>query len=229
MRRMVVLFAMACLLALPAMASADNTDGKAHMSKKVTDKANQGGQEKVDVIVTYHQRSGPAEHARVKNLGGTVKRQFRNFPMKVIRIPAHALEAMANSHGVKFVALDSELEAFSPSAMATSRLPEAGSSQFVTAQADVGVAVLDSGVGDHWDIDVQSRVDCLGSSPGGRLPRRVRQRQLFQRRRLPGLDGILGRDERRRLTLLRPRADRFRATLAGQPGRRQLREHQPYC
>ena len=88
MKRTVVMLAVACLLALPAMVPADNSGDNGPMSHKVDKKAKAGGPEKVDVIVTYRQMSDAAENGGVNGLGGNVKREYRNFKMKAPRIPS---------------------------------------------------------------------------------------------------------------------------------------------
>ena len=75
---------------------------------------------KVDVIVGYKDKPNAAETNRVKSLGGEVKREFRNFDMRVISISKNALNALEKGNGVKFVVADEPVESFSSSAKAES-------------------------------------------------------------------------------------------------------------
>jgi serine protease AprX len=96
-------------------------------------------------------------------LGGKVKREFRNFPMRVISIPAHVLDRLAEGNGVRFVALDSPVEGFSPAAKTTARLPVPGAPEHLTVSPDVAIAVMDSGVASHPDIALQEHVEVIPS------------------------------------------------------------------
>ena len=116
----------------------------------------------VDVIVRYRNHPGVAEERRVRGLGSRVKRQFKNLPMMALRVPAARLHRLAEHYDVEFVDPDSPIEATSLAAKKTARVPGAGREWKVLAMPDVGVAVIDSGVADHWDLNVAGRVDCLG-------------------------------------------------------------------
>lgn len=115
----------------------------------------------VDVVVTYDQMPGSSERARVRGLGSQVKRQYGHFKMLSLRVPETALHGLAQGQGVRSISLDAPVEGLSRAARETARLPEPGSPQYVQALPDVGVAVLDSGVGDHWDLDLRMRVDVV--------------------------------------------------------------------
>ena len=55
---------------------------------------------KVDVIVGYDAKPGQAEEKRIKALGGTTKREFKNFNMRVISVSENALKNVGNGKGV---------------------------------------------------------------------------------------------------------------------------------
>ena len=118
----------------------------------------------VDVIVTYDDQPGKAETNQAEALGGKVRRAYGHLPMRAISIPSHALENMTRAKGVKFVAMDAPVEAFSLAARQTARTPTPNTKTFVSPAADVTVAVLDSGVSRHRDLTVSTRVDCLADS-----------------------------------------------------------------
>ena len=121
--------------------------------------------DKVDVIVVYDAKPGQAEKDRVKGLGGETKREFRNFNMRVISISENALKSLENGKGVKFVAPDREtfgmayLMAIAPvetsqsAAHMTANMPAMGSINAGYDGTGVGIAIIDSGVGSHIDLN----------------------------------------------------------------------------
>ena len=124
--------------------------------------------DKVDVIVGYDAKPGQAEKDRVKGLGGEMKREFKNFNMRVISISENALVALENGKGVKFVAPDREtfgmaLTTLAPSASTpsaahkTARVPADGSANANYRGSRIGIAIIDSGVGHHVDLDSSIR------------------------------------------------------------------------
>jgi serine protease AprX len=134
--------------------------GPGKLSKPVAEKANRGGVEKVEVIVTYKAMPDQAEADRVKGLGGKAYKSYAELPMKAIRIPAHALEALANGNGVKFVAKDGEVVGFSEAGRVTANTPPIGSTyDYLYNGSPYVLAVIDSGVGVHVDIPVIMQVD----------------------------------------------------------------------
>ena len=138
-----------------AMAAND----RANMSDKVREFASSQGQDEVDVIVRYKMVPDAADMAHVNALGGTVKKSFGRIPMQVIRIPADSLEALSEVQGVKSISLDSTVKRFSQPAQVTAKLPSYGAPEFFPVDPNVRVAVLDSGVSNHSDLNVQMRVD----------------------------------------------------------------------
>ena len=128
-------------------------------------KANGNGKPvKVDVIMVYDAKPDQAEKARVKALGGKTKREFENFNMRVISISENALKNLDNGKGVRFVARDTAIESFSAAARQTAGQPVAGSANSFAVDSTIGIAVLDSGVAMHSDINVASRMNCTISA-----------------------------------------------------------------
>ena len=76
------------------------------MSDQATKRAHAGGGEMVDVIVTYKAMSDQAEDKGVAGLGGETKRAHGQLPMRTLRIPVIAMEALANYLGVEHVTLE---------------------------------------------------------------------------------------------------------------------------
>ncbi len=128
-------------------------------SKRARILAEAGGADKVEVIVVYKNRLLRSEENRVMALGGKAKRAFSRLKMRKLSIPAHRLEALADDPNIDIVALDEPVSALSGSAMQTAQKPAAGSSYDFPVSAGVGVAIIDSGVGNHGDLNVIERVD----------------------------------------------------------------------
>ncbi|MDH5456740.1 MAG: hypothetical protein OEY37_11745, partial [Gammaproteobacteria bacterium] len=136
-----------CLAPLAADANNNNAGGGNKPSK-------------IDVIMVYKAEPDKAEDDRVKGLGGEMKREFENFNMRVISIPETALRHLGNGKGVQFVAKDAPIESFSAAAQQTAGLPSAGSRNAFPVDSTIGIAVLDSGVAEHNDLSVATRMNC---------------------------------------------------------------------
>ena len=117
-----------------------------------------GPADKVDVIMVYDAKPDKAEKDRVRGLGGTTKREFDNFNMRVISVSENALEALGNGKGVRFIAPDREIAGLAMPSHATARVPVAGSANAQFDGDGVGIAVVDSGVGHHGDLPGVTRV-----------------------------------------------------------------------
>jgi len=105
-----------------------------------------------------------AEKDRVKGLGGEIRREFDNFNMRVISVSENALTALKKGKGVRFVAKDSAIESFSAAARQTAGEPAAGSANAFAVDSTIGIAVLDSGVSTHGDLNVATRLNCTASA-----------------------------------------------------------------
>ena len=121
------------------------------LSKKLTDKAQGGGKERVSVIVQYHAKPGQAEDNRLNGLGATDKRVYGKLKMRSLKIKAKKLNALINDSKVKFVTLDSPVEGFTEAARLTANEPVSGHNNLYIGKA-IGVAVIDSGVAGHDDV-----------------------------------------------------------------------------
>ena len=122
--------------------------------------------DKVDVIVTYAGKPDHTNVARASKMGGKVKRAFENLNMHVISVPAHVVPQLERAPGVKSVAIDTGVTGQSASAKGTARKPAKGSQYDIPVSSSVGVAVLDSGIAQHYDLNVANRVNCLVPSSG---------------------------------------------------------------
>ena len=121
----------------------------------------------VDVIVQFDGKPGKAEVAAAKGQGATIKRQYKHMKMLALTVPVNALPGLAQGKGVRTISVDESVEGFSASARATAKVPTPGSPSYVTPASDVAIAVLDSGISDHLDINLQTRVDIISAYAGG--------------------------------------------------------------
>ena len=62
--------------------------------------------EMVDLIVTYRQRPGANDRAKVKAHGGQLRHEFQLIPGHAIRVPAHAVHALQNNPNVARISYD---------------------------------------------------------------------------------------------------------------------------
>ena len=146
--------------------------------------------EKVDVIVVYDRQPGAAEEARLNGLGASVKRAYQALPMRALSVPPHVLDKIAAANGVRFVSKDGSVSSqaylmngptLEPTLEPTN---ENANSNLDTANVPyeqaaklrslntVGVAVIDSGVTVHDDLNVASRYNCLISAFAASTPKR---------------------------------------------------------
>ena len=79
------------LLVVIAPATADgNGNGQSKMSPRAQAVAQQGGQERVDVIVQYASPPGQADNAHAEAHGAQLKRDYEHFRMKALSVPETA-------------------------------------------------------------------------------------------------------------------------------------------
>lgn len=135
------------------------------MSQGVVKLAETGGSDLVEVIIRYHQMPNAENQISLEAIGGTIKQKFNNIPIQLVQIPAYNLEQVASFTGIEFLSINSLVQAASKPAHATAKLPSPNSAHYVPVDLGVAVAVLDSGLGQHSDLNVQSRVDC--TTPAG--------------------------------------------------------------
>ena len=123
------------------------------MSGPVAALAAAGGNELVDIVVRYAEYPQLFDDATVAKLGGEVTRTYQTFDMRAVRIPASALEALAANEKVDWLSVDDSVSFTSVASREAANLPGAGSTHAGWSGSSVGVAVLDTGVAAHADLD----------------------------------------------------------------------------
>ncbi len=113
----------------------------------------------VDHIVSLSPATDIDEFGRnLEQLDGTVLRYFSNLNTVAVRLPADNIEHIKDLDGVGHAAPDSTIEFMSRESREAARLPATAHPQYVDVDASIGVAVIDTGVASHEDINLASRV-----------------------------------------------------------------------
>ena len=123
------------------------------MSGPVAALAAAGGPDLVDIVVRYTEYPALFDDEVVAELGGEVVRAYKTLDMRAIRIPAAALEDLAAEEKVDWLSVDDAVSFTSVASREAANLPTASSVHAGYAGSNVGVAVLDTGVASHSDLD----------------------------------------------------------------------------
>ncbi|MEM6935465.1 MAG: S8 family serine peptidase, partial [Pseudomonadota bacterium] len=116
--------------------------------------------EQAELVVSYKADSFDAIARQVNDLGGEIIRQFGSLNMVEVRLPTQTEELLLASNEVIGFSANDAVAAMSRSARATVNLPSASSPNAFPA-SNFGVAVLDSGVAQHSDLDVEDPVEII--------------------------------------------------------------------
>jgi len=117
------------------------------------------GSEKVNVLVRFRRAPQNGERALVAGLGGQERRRLdgRTRWMSV-RLPAHRVAALADSGRVDYVGIDEPVSTTMDVAREAANQPVAPAPESAFRGAGVTIAVVDSGVALHPDIQTLSAV-----------------------------------------------------------------------
>ena len=152
-------------LSTKAVASVNHAEkaalSQAHskMSAPVAALAARGGDQMVDLIISFSSHPELFQDDTIAKLGGEIVRSYSALKMRAIRLPASAIESLAVEADILNLALDAPVSSASASARQTAGLPSGSSANAFAVNPGIGIAVLDSGVADHLDINLASRVD----------------------------------------------------------------------
>ncbi len=143
--------------ALPPQIALDAT----RMSGELASLAQSGSNDWVDVIVRYSDTDDEAQVERLTAMGARVNHSYDALPFRTVSVPASSLAVLAADQDVDFISQDERVFAMAVPAHATAKLPSVGSANDVAVLPGIGVAVIDSGIGMHSDLNVVSRVDFI--------------------------------------------------------------------
>ncbi|MEO0973584.1 MAG: LamG-like jellyroll fold domain-containing protein, partial [Pseudomonadota bacterium] len=120
-----------------------------------------GGDERVNLIAHLDAQPELFDAERLAALGGVLTHEYEALNMRAVSIPAAALEDLALDPHVTTMSLDRPVVAASASARATNNAPSHASPNAAFQGADVNIAILDSGVGEHEDLDNVEHVNLI--------------------------------------------------------------------
>ena len=106
---------------------------------------------KVDVLVRFSRKPSAAEHALVKGLGGEIRGQYTSGWTSV-QVPASSVKPLSEIATVQYVASDPMVWASMDAARAAAGLPTPDLPQSALKGAGVTIAMIDSGVAPHPEI-----------------------------------------------------------------------------
>ena len=133
-----------------------------HMSPALAALARADSHQLIEVMISHEVQPTGAERARIEALGGQVLRQYDNFPYTAALVPANRLGELVDTANVSFMDVNARVystAAASTSAWQTAHVPAAGTGAgtLFPVSSTLGVAVVDSGVANHPDLNVVSR------------------------------------------------------------------------
>jgi len=162
---------LALVLASGASISADQTGSK--RSARAREVAHAKGSAPMKVIVRFRRVPGAAERALVQTLGGQENRRLKaSSRWTSLRIPANRVAALADHLLVDYVAVDEPVLNAMDVAREAANEPVAPAPESALKGAGVTIAVVDSGVALHPDIQTLTAVvDVVGqANPTAALP-----------------------------------------------------------
>jgi serine protease AprX len=149
-----------------AALAASRQRGHGKLSAKVRERAAaRRGTEMVDVLVRFKKAPGPGERRLMGRLGGQTRRLLRDSSRWVsLRLPARTLAALAESDVVEFVASDEPVASAMDVVRTATNEPGPAAPESAYKGEGVTIAMLDSGVAPHPDIQgLVASVDFAGN------------------------------------------------------------------
>ena len=113
--------------------------------------------EKLDVLVRFRNVPGAVERALVQAKGGDVRREHQSRWMATA-LPLSAIEALSESEDVEYMATDAPVTAYMNVARAAAGAPESNWPESQYKGNGVTIALLDSGVAQHPEIETLVKV-----------------------------------------------------------------------
>jgi len=141
-------------------------------SARVRDAAKGKGSAKMDILVRFHRAPGAAERSLVRALGGQERRKLNAASRWLsFRLPAHRVAALADNAAVDYVGIDEPVMTLMDVAREASNEPVAPAPDSAYKGAGVTIAVVDSGVALHPDIQTLTAVvDVVGNTTAHAAP-----------------------------------------------------------
>jgi serine protease AprX len=170
-----LVLALAVAVSAPAHADNHQQNGQhGKLSKQVRDEGKAKGKAKLDVLVRFRQDPGVSERLLVQLLGGEVRRKHESR-WSTVRLPGRNVEELAELGVVEFVATDALISASLDVSREVVYPPPPDQPETLLKGTGVTVALLDSGVAAHPEIQtLVAAVDFVGRydptfAPGGSI------------------------------------------------------------
>jgi serine protease AprX len=154
-------------LGIALLASSSDTQGETRArrrSARAREVAEGRGSAPLDVLVRFRQAPGAAERARVKALGGQERRELKaSWRWASVRLPANRVAMLADDASVDHVAVDEPVLNAMDIARKAAFNPVAPAPESALKGAGITIAVVDSGIAVHPDIQTLTAVvDVVG-------------------------------------------------------------------
>jgi serine protease AprX len=144
------------LFLAPTAVAGDKAKGR---SARVREAASGKGSAKMDVLVRFRKVPGAAERLLVRGHGGQERRKLSASSRWLsVRLPAHRVAALADNVAVEYVGIDEPVTTAMDVAREASNEPVSPAPDSVFKGAGVTIAVVDSGVALHPDIQTLTAV-----------------------------------------------------------------------
>src|SRR5262245_48741404 len=142
-----ILFGVAVAAAAPAPGNR-NRKLSDELSRRVSAK----GATTVDVIVRFRATPGNSERSLLQSLGGQIQRQHRKSRWISLRLPSRAVKALEANPNVEYIAVNASVSAAMDHARPAAGSPTPTDPESWLTGAGVTIAMLDSGVAIHPEI-----------------------------------------------------------------------------
>jgi serine protease AprX len=159
-----LVLALAVAASAPARAGNHQQNGQhGKLSKHVRDEGKKKGKALIDVLVRFRQEPGASERLLVQALGGEVRRNHKSR-WSTVRLPGRAVEALAALGVIEYVAADAPIGGAADASREVVDPPAPDQPETALKGTGVTIAMLDSGVAAHPEIQtLVAAVDFVGS------------------------------------------------------------------
>jgi subtilisin family serine protease len=128
------------------------------VSRRLAAMVTAAGARPVELIVRHAPGSSGLSAAQIASVGGRMLGQYLNFPFTAALVPANRVAELSRATNVGFMDLNARVYSASAAARQTAYVPASGSGTSYPVSGSLGVAVVDSGVAAHPDLNVVERV-----------------------------------------------------------------------
>jgi serine protease AprX len=134
------------------------------LDKKLNDLLKTGkGTDKVRVIIQRLTPASASDRNDITNNGGKIRREFKLLRAQAVELPLSTVTKLAANPSIKRISIDAKVGAHAGEPYAASGAALANQNYGVTGNG-VGVAVIDSGIASHPDLNVAMAVDFTNSN-----------------------------------------------------------------